>query len=162
MPQKAIYKRPPLMICQQIPARNGQVRVDDPGIKAFYQKCSSHIDRPEMWEGLFGLACLVTDKPLEEPVTELILNAACKQQDGQFEGDLSCQLQIARAVLSVCEYRMDRTLMQKLTAWCRALEINWDVLTKDTRVIRQPADLMEFLISLYRITGIKAVLRLCA
>lgn len=161
MPQKAIFKRSPLLPCCQVPARNGQVRVDDPDIFRLYNNCKAYIDRPVLWEGLFQLACLLKDDPMEEPVAHMILDAAARQTDGQFHGTLTEQLHIARAVFAVFEYNTDSGLLQLLSSWCRAMEINWDSLIRDDNVIPQPADLMEFLVRFYRTTGIKAVLRLC-
>ena len=57
---------------------------------------------------------------------------------------------------------MDREILKRLAGWCRWLETEWDRLENRRWIRIQSADLMEFLTQYYRITGLKAVLRLCS
>ncbi len=95
-------------------------------------------------------------------MTEMILNAIRDTENGSIEGKLSVQISIARAAFAVYEYNTDRSILQRIAVWCRYLEIEFDQLTReDTLPLYQPADLMEFLVRFYQVTGVKAVLRIC-
>ena len=141
---------------------NGTVRTTDERIRDLYVRAGSRTDNPFLWEGLFRIACLIKNKPLDEPVTELIMHAIRETENGSIEGNLSKQISIARAAFAVYEYNTDRTILQRIAVWCRYLEIEFDQLTRqDTLPLYQPADLMEFLVRYYQVTGVKAVLRIC-
>ena len=131
-------------------------------IKNLYEASGRLIDNPYLWEGLFRIACLIKNKPMEEPVTALILNAVRDTENGSVEGCLSRQISVIRAAFAVYEYNTDRTLLQRFAVWCHYLEIEFEQLTKeDPETLYKPADLMEFLVRFYQVTGLKAVLRIC-
>ena len=99
---------------------------------------------------------------MDEPVTALILNAVRETDNGSADGCLSRQINIIRAAFAVYEYNTDRKLLQRIAVWCHYLEIEFEQLTKEDPVpLYQPADLMEFLVRFYQVTGLKAVLRIC-
>ena len=163
MPQKPVFARAPILAVSNCFPSNGTVRTTDERIRNLYQSSERWIDNPNMWEGLFRIACLIKNKPMEEPVTALILNAVRDTENGSAEGCLSRQISIIRAAFAVYEYSTDRKLLQRLAVWCHYLEIEFETLSKeDSGPLYKPADLMEFLVRFYQVTGLKAVLRICA
>ena len=162
MPQKSILKRPPLLNSYQYALCRGTVRTDSNELMVLYHELNRYIQMPVVWESSFSLACLVTDQPLNEPAAEIILNSMGDTESGAFDAEPEQQLQIARAALAVFEYSMNRNIIKRLQKWCRFIETSWDEWINYRWVKIQPADLMEFLIRFYRITGLKAILRLCA
>lgn len=108
------------------------------------------------------MACLLQNKPLEEPVSQKIYLSIKETADGAFEGSIDDQIHTARAALSVFEYNTDRTILKRLTLWIHFLEIEFDKLSLVGTFLYQPADLMEFLVRFYWITGSKSALRLCS
>ena len=162
MPQKPVYARAPILAVSHCFPCNGTVRTTDERVRNLYTASVRWIDNPYMWEGLFRIACLIKNKPMDEPVTTLILNAVRETENGSAEGCLSRQVSIIRAAFAVYEYNTDRKLLQRIAVWCHYLEIEFEQLTKEDPVpLYQPADLMEFLVRFYQVTGLKAVLRIC-
>lgn len=162
MPQKPVFARAPILAVSHSFPCNGTVRTTDERIKNLYEASGRLIDNPYLWEGLFRIACLIKNKPMEEPVTALILNAVRDTENGSVEGCLSRQISVIRAAFAVYEYNTDRTLLQRFAVWCHYLEIEFEQLTKeDPETLYKPADLMEFLVRFYQVTGMKAVLRIC-
>lgn len=115
-----------------------------------------------MWEGLFRIACLLKNKPCEEPVYTKICQAMQDTEDGSVNGSISEQIQTVRAALAVFEYNTDRSILKRIALWLRFLEIQFDRLSLQGSFLYQPADLMELFVRYYQITGMKSVLRLCA
>ena len=162
MPQKPVFTRAPILAVSHCFPCNGTVRTSDERIRNLYTASERWIDNPDLWEGLFRVACLIKNKPMEEPVTALILNAVRDTENGSAEGCLSRQISIIRAAFAVYEYNTDRELLQRLAVWCHYLEIEFEQLAKEDPVpLYKPADLMEFLVRFYQVTGLKAVLRIC-
>lgn len=162
MPQKPVFYKAPILTTAHCFPSNGTVRTTDERLRNLYVRADEKKDNPFLWEGLFRVACLIKNKPLDEPVTEMILNAIRDTENGSIEGKLSVQISIARAAFAVYEYNTDRSILQRIAVWCRYLEIEFDQLTRqDTLPLYQPADLMEFLVRFYQVTGVKAVLRIC-
>lgn len=162
MPQKAVLSRLPLMDARYSALSRGQVRTDARELAELYQALAKEENDPVTWEALFSLACLTTAHPMEEAVSGRILNAMGKTENGAFPVETDQQLPAARAVLAVYEYTATREILKRLAAWCRWLEADWDKVQNRRWVRVQSADLMEFLVRFYRITGLKAMLRLCA
>ena len=140
---------------------SGTVRASDERLNNLYQKANQYIDKPCLWEGLFRLACLTTNKPLEEPVTNLILRNTDVTENGAFSGNITEQTDKARSILALFEYNTDRTLLKRLSDWLRYFEIEYDSLILQDGVLFRPADLMEFLVRFYQASGVKSALRLC-
>ena len=140
----------------------GQARTDAREPAELYQKLAKNSSDPVTWEGLFSLACLTTAHPMEETVSGHILNVLGRTDSGAFPLDTDQQLPAARAALAVYEYTATREILKRLASWCRWLEADWDKVRNRRWIRVQSADLMEFLVRYYRITGLKAVLRLCA
>lgn len=140
----------------------GTVRTQDERLNRLYQNANEFGDAPEIWEGLFQLACLLKKKPAEEPVYSLIIKAVEETDDGSFKGSFSDQISTARAALAVYDYNTDRTILERIALWLRYVEIEFDELTLQDAVLYRPADLMELLVRFYQASGVKAALRLCA
>lgn len=163
MPQKPIFSRYPLINSFQSGLSRGLVRTEAGELVSLYRKINEFADSPVCWEGAFSLACLICDHPAEEPAVKAIKAAAADTEDGSFAGVKTAeQVSAARAALALFEYTGDRELLKRLAKWCRWLEAGWDGFTGSRWIRVQPADLMEFLVRFYRITGLKAVLRLCS
>ena len=162
MPLKPVFSRSPILTVPYCFPASGTVRTSDERIRNLYQKANQYIDKPCLWEGLFRLACLTKNKPLEEPVANLILRNADVTESGAFSGNISDQTDTARAILALFEYNTDKTLLKRLADWLRYFEIEYDNLILQDGVLFRPADLMEFLVRFYRASGVKSALRLCA
>ena len=162
MPQKQTFDRPPVLnTFISFPAA-GTVRTADKRILRLYQQSSTYIEQPCLWEGLFRLACLVKNKPMEEPVAARIADACTESENGSFIGSVSDQVCIARAALALYEYNMDRSVLKRLAEWVRYTEIEFDDIAAQDGILYRPADLMEFLVRFYQASGVRAALRLCA
>ena len=162
MPQKPIFARNPLLPTVQVSLSGGMIRTQDEGMIRLYDQAVRYSEYPDLWEGLFRIACLIKSDPLQEPVTCLIQKAILPTETGSFHGTLSEQVCVARAALSLFEYSTDRDILKRIASWCRYTEIEWDNLSKGDPLVFLPADLMEFLVRFYRISGLRSVLRICA
>jgi len=140
----------------------GTVRTQDERLNRLYQNANEFGDAPEVWEGLFRLACLLKNKPGEEPVYRLITEAVEETDDGSFKGTFGEQISTARAAMAVFEYNTDRTILARIALWLRYVEIEFDNLVLQDAVLYSPADLMELLVRFYQVSGVKSALRLCA
>ena len=140
---------------------NGTIRTSDEHIIRLYKNAEQYQAEPCLWEGLFEIACLVKSKPDEETVYGLIYKGIRETETGEFPGSVSEQICIARAALSVFEYNTDKTILKRLGVWLRYLEIEFDQIMLHDNILYRPADLMEFLVRYYNITGMKSVLRIC-
>lgn len=162
MPQKAVLSRYPLMDMRMCALSRGQVRTDARELTELYRKLEQYGENPETWEALFSIDCLIKAHPMEGETAARILGVLGKSESGAFPVETDQQMPAARAALAVYEYTANRGILKRLASWCRWLEAEWEKL-KNRRWIRvQSADLMGFLVQYYRITGLKAVLRLCA
>ena len=162
MPQKPLYQRSPILKVPHCFPANGTIRTTDHRIANLYQKASQWNEKPCVWEGLFKVACLIKNKPADEPVAGFIYNAIRDTDNGSVEGSLAEQIQKMRAAFAVFEYNTDRTILKRIAVWLRYLEIEYDKLSLQDHFLYRPADLMELLIRFYLVTGMKSVLRLCA
>lgn len=162
MPQKQIFNRAPVLNVPFSYPAAGTVRTADRRILRLYQQSAEYIEHPCLWEGLFRLACLVKNKPMEEPVTARIIEACAETKNGSFSGSVSDQVSIARAALALYEYNTDRSVLMRLADWVRYTEIEFDIIASQDGILYRPADLMEFLVRFYQASGVRAALRLCA
>ena len=162
MPQKQIFNRPPVLNTSCSFPSAGTVRTADKRVSRLYRQSNRYIERPCLWEGLFRLACIVKNKPTEEPVAARILSACSETEDGSFAGSFSDQVCIARAALALYEYNTDRSVLLRLAEWLRYVEIEFDSVMLQDGILYRPADLMEFLVRYYQASGVRSALRLCA
>lgn len=156
MSLKPIYEKAPLVTLEELPLRPGQVRVKHAKAEKLYALACTCLEQPMMWEGTFRLACVLKAKPMEEPVAKKILQAM-EGQPAQMEKTVATM----RAALAVYEYDAKRPLLERLAAWCGWLAENWEQVIACNAIRVHPADLMELLQALYRVTGKKAMLSLC-
>ena len=105
MPQKPVYARAPILAVSHCFPCNGTVRTTDERVRNLYTASVRWIDNPYMWEGLFRIACLIKNKPMDEPVTTLILNAVRETENGSAEGCLSRQVSIIPRGTGNCKKR---------------------------------------------------------
>lgn len=163
MSLKAIFNRAPLLPMQQVRLSFGKVRSNMDGLKKLYNICCLHSEEKTIWEGGFGLSCLLEDDPIEKTFGQLILNMIQQQkEDGGLDLPFTDQIAVMRSALCVFEVNTQRKLLEKIVKWCAYAEVNWDSIICNPQVRQHPADLMEFFVRLYRITGTKAILRLCS
>jgi len=161
MPQKPVYGKSPVLTVPHCFPSNGTVRISDERIKRLYQKTNTLIESPSVWEGLFGLACLLKSKPYGEPVVQRIYESLKESGNGALPGSVSDQIHIARAAYAMFEYNTDRKILIRLAEWLRYLEIEFDSLCLQDHLLFHPADLMEFLVRFYLSSGMKSILRIC-
>ena len=140
----------------------GLVRTEARELAELYQKLEKQVNDPVTWESLFSLACLITASPTECEAAKRIIHALEETDDGAFATGPDAQVPVARAAMALYEYTADKNILKRLAAWCRWLEADWDSVSNRRWIRVQSADLMEFLIRYYRVTGLKAVMRLCA
>ena len=162
MALKPIFDKSPLLSLTAIPLRPGQARVALPRMKALYARSGEAQSHPALWEGVFRLACVVTAHPMEEPVVRWIQGAMAHQaEDGSLPGSVAEQVALLRAAWAMYEHDAKRPLLEKLALWCGWACEHWETVLADTSVRVSPADLMELLLDLYRVTGKKPLLHLC-
>ena len=162
MPLKPIYEKFPLVALKELPLRPGQVRVANDKMNQLYAMASACQAESVLLEGLFRLACVLKAKPMEEPVAASISAALAQQaEDGGLPMDMADAVAVMRAALAMYELDAKRPLLEKLVAWCAWLSENWESAMACHAVRVHPADLMELLQALYRVTGKKAILALC-
>ncbi len=162
MPLKPIFDKAPLtaMTCQ--PLRAGMVRSDAAEMKQLYDLVAAADLRPADLEGAFRLACLTTAKPDAEPVSEKIRTVlASQREDGSFDMPAADMVAVLRAGWALYEYEARKPLLEPAARWCAWAAKNFDALMADDAIWAGPADLLELLENLYRVTGIAALLSLC-
>ena len=162
MPQKPIFSKAPILTVPHCFPAPGTVRTHDERIERLYQQASRWMEQPCLWEGLFRIACLVRNKPADEPVTAMILGGLADTGSGALEGSVAEQICRAQAAFAVYEYNTDRTILKRIALWLRYLEVEFDTVCLQDGGLYRPADLMELLVRFYQATGTKAVLRLCS
>lgn len=161
MPLKPIFDKAPLtaMTCQ--PLRAGMVRSDSAELKQLYALAAAD-ERPAALEGAFRLACLVTARPDEEPVAARIRTLlGAQKEDGSFDLSAADSVAVLRACWAVYEYEARKPLLEPAARWCAWAAKNFDAIMADDALWAAPADLMELLENLYRVTGKAALLTLC-
>ena len=145
-----------------VPLGPGQSRSGAVFLSDLYRAASGYASIPDMWDGLFRLACMTKDRPFDEPVAGKIQKALEGQtQEGQYPGTVAENLATARAVLAFYEYANGRDTLKSLLLFCSWVSRNWADVIACNEIRRQPADMMELLIKLYRYTGKTAILSLC-
>lgn len=162
MPLKPIYDKAPLVALKQLPLRPGQVRCHEEQLRQLYALTSMGKEQPLLWEGAFRLACVLTVKPMEEPCAHWIIAALDQQtEDGGLPFEVAEAVAVARAALAVYEWDARRPILEKLIRFCGWLKERWESVMACAAVRTHSADLMDMLLTLYRVTGKKAVLSLC-
>ncbi len=161
MPLKPIFEKAPLatMTCQ--PLRAGLVRMESAVMNKLYA-LTAQADAPCDLEGTFRLACIVSARPGEEPVTGKIRAMLSAQKaDGSFDLSFGDSVAVLRAGWALYEYEARKPLLDHIARWCAFAVQHWDDLMADDDIWANAADLLELLENLYRVTGKSAVLTLC-
>ena len=162
MALKPIFDKSPLLSLTSLALRPGQARVSMPRLKELYAMMGDASGYPALWEGMFRLACIVAPHPTEEPVAGWIEDALTHQaEDGSLPGAMTEQVALLRAAWAMYEHEAKRPLLEKLALWCGWSCEHWEAVLADRNVRVSPADLMELLQNLYRVTGKKPLLHLC-
>lgn len=161
MPLKPIFDKAPLTVMTAQPLRAGLVRSDNSAMVKLYTLTAA-VNDPAGLEGTFRLACIVTAKPGEEPVTAKIRALLSTQkEDGSFALSYTDSVALLRAAWALYEYEARKPLLDHMARWCAYAAKNWDALMADEDIWANSADLLELLENLYRVTGKAAVLSLC-
>lgn len=161
MPLKPIFDKAPLTVMTAQPLRAGLVRSDNAAMAKLYA-LTANANEPAALEGAFRLACIVTAKPADEPVTAKIRALLSTQkEDGSFALSFTDSIALLRAAWALYEYEARKPLLDHMARWCAFAAKNWDDLMADDAVWSYSADLLELLENLYRVTGKAAVLNLC-
>lgn len=162
MPLKPIYEKAPLVALRQLPLRPGQVRCREEQLKQLYALTTMAKEKPLLWEGAFRLACVLTVKPMEEPCAHWIMTALEQQtEEGGLPFEITDAVAVTRAALAVYEWDARRPLLERLIRFCGWLKEHWESVMACAAVRIHSADLMDMLLTLYRVTGKKAILSLC-
>lgn len=162
MALKPIFDKSPLLSLSSLALRPGQAQSALPKLTALYAMTGDADGHPALWEGVFRLACAVKAHPMDEPVVRWIQDALAHQaQDGSLPGSVTDQVALLRAAWALYEHEAKRPLLEKLALWCGWACEHWDAVLADHAVRVSPADLMDLLLNLYRVTGKKPLLHLC-
>ncbi|MBQ8159814.1 MAG: glycoside hydrolase family 127 protein [Clostridia bacterium] len=127
-----------------------------------YRTYSNLPTHPELWEGMFRVACMFVDNPEEEASAKITRDFMSRQQaDGSLGDDLLKAMYACRAALAIYEYDNDRTLLKGVTLWCGWVSTHWDAVSACAPIRIRPADLMDLFEKIYRMTGKAGLLALC-
>lgn len=161
MPLKPVFEKAPLTVMNSLPLSAGFVRMDHAVLVRLYGMVRD-TTAPVMLEGAFRLACIVSARPLEEPVTAVIRQLLQMQrEDGSFPLSFKDSIAALRCAWAMYEYEARKPQLESIARWCAFAAQNWDALMTDDDVWAAPADLTELLENFYRVTGKAAVLTLC-
>ena len=160
MPLKPVFDKAPLTMLTSQPLRAGQVRVNLPALTRLYAQVENRRE-PLLLEGAFRLACLVKADAMQSPAVTAIREAAAAQrEDGSFALTIEDSVYVLRAVWALYEAEAKKEDLTVLLRWFQWAAKQWDDIAADEYVRAFPADLLELLEKVYRITGIPAMLKL--
>lgn len=160
MPLKPIFDKAPLtaMTCQ--PLRAGMVRANHAKLRQL-QSIAAADTHPAALEGAFRLACLLSAEPAEgEAAARIRMALSAQKPDGSFDLPVADAVAILRACWALYEYEARKPLLEHIVRWCAWAASNWEAVIADDGVWAAPADLLELLENLYRVTGKAALLTL--
>ena len=156
MPLKLLFHTPPLMTPRSLPLRAGSFRCAVPWMREACRLAQPHAGEPEMWEGLIRLEEALYGAGRSGEAGQHALAAAGAMRRGEIPAGVP-GLWIARAVWALYEIRPERELLEALMAWASLMSAQWEVPAAEDA----PADWMELLEQLYRVTRKQALLGLC-
>ena len=162
MPLKPVLKKNPLsaLTCQPLSA--GQVRMNDKTLKALYTQVADCHELP-MFEGVFRLSALLEKDAAQSASAKAIRTMMATQcEDGSFPLTVRETLSLLRAVWALYEYETQKEVLSCLLRWMNWASKRWEEIIADDTVCADPADLLELLENVYRVTGISSLLKLCA
>lgn len=158
MPLKPIFDKAPLTAMTSQTLRAGMVRTQHEKLEAIYRQIACDAS-PEALEGAFRLACLLGTEPAESEVAANIRRAlAAQKADGSFDLPVHEAVAVLRACWALYEYEARKPLLEHIARWCTWAAQHWEDVLADDHVWANPAELMELLEDLYRVTGKAALL----
>lgn len=159
VPLKPIYEKSPLKELRRLPLRCGNARTNLPMAEELLRLCAPHAGQSAFQAEMIRLTCLTGGDPALLPFWADLM-AAVNDGSEALPGDIAAQIHTARALWAAFEYTADKAIIARLTAWCKSLTGCWDQVIAAVRT--DAADLMVLLCDIYRVTGRKGVLTLCA
>lgn len=160
MPLKPVFDKAPLTMLTSQPLRAGQVRVNLPALTRLYAQVENRRE-PMLLEGAFRLASLVKADAMQSPAAKAIYEAAdAQREDGSFALTIEDSVYVLRAVWALYEAEAKKEDLTVLLRWFQWAAKQWDDVIADEYVRAFPADLLELLEKVYRITGVPAMLKL--
>lgn len=160
MPLKPILDKAPLTAMNSQALTAGLVRMDSAVLRRLYAQ-TAHAGDVAALEGTFRLACIVTAKPEDAPVTaKLRALLDTQRDDGSFPMANAECVQLLRAAWALYEYAPDKALLERMSRWFAHAAQHLDDMAADDALWENPADLLELLENFYRVTGKSAVLTL--
>lgn len=162
VPLKPIFEKSPLTAYTALPLRPGQVNVNWNELEQLLALCGKAEQHPVMWEGLLRASAAVKAHPEQLPVAGWIEAALdAQQEDGSLPMSVEDTMAVLRAALALYECTLKRELLEKLARWFGYAAENWEAVVIRNDAVRQhPADLMQLMDAMYRITGKKPLLTL--
>ena len=160
MPLKPIFDKAPLtaMTCQPLSA--GMVRNNNPRLRQLAAIAAAD-PHPAALEGAFRMACLMSNEPAEgEAAARIRMALSAQKPDGSFDMPVADAVAVLRACWALYECEARKPLLEHIVRWCAWAASNWETVIADDQVWAAPADLMELLENLYRVTGKAALLTL--
>lgn len=158
MPLKPIFDKAPLTAMTSQSLCAGMVRADHVKLRQLYQMIAAD-ESPAALEGAFRLSCLLHTEPAEGEAAARIRRALANQkEDGSFDLPLSDAVAVLRACWALYECEARKPLLEHIARWCGWAAQNWETLMTDDAIWANPAELLELLEQLYRVTGKAALL----
>ncbi|MBR3763354.1 MAG: glycoside hydrolase family 127 protein [Clostridia bacterium] len=158
MPLKPIFDKAPLTAMNSQALRAGMVRTEHQKVKQLHALLQGDT-APAALEPVFRLTCLVQANPSDSDAAQAIRRAAAMQQaDGSFAMPLSDAVAVLRACWALYEFEARMPLLEPVSHWCAWAHANWETLLADDEIWANPADLLELLQQVYRVTGKPALL----
>jgi len=158
MPLKPIFDKAPLTAMTSQTLRAGMVRADHVKLHQLYRLIAADTS-PAALEGAFRLSCLLTADPAEGEAAANIRRAlSAQKEDGSFDLTVCESVAVLRACWALYEYEARKPLLDHIARWCGWAAQNWETIEADDDVWANPAELLELLEQLYRVTGKAALL----
>lgn len=158
MPLKPILDKAPLTAMNSQALSAGLVRMESAALRRLYALTAQAEDVPAL-EGAFRLACIVTARPEDEPVTARIrVLLDTQREDGSFPMTNAECVQLLRAAWALYEYAPEKALLERMSRYfAYAAQHPEDVAIA---LWEDPADFLTLLEDFYRVTGKSAALTL--
>lgn len=161
MALKAVFDKAPLTTLTCQPLRAGQVRVEQESIRRLYAQVRME-QAPAFLEGTYRLGCLLGKNMQEEPVTAAIRQALQQQKEnGSFALTIEETVALLRAAWALYEAETDKHVLECMLRYFAWAATQWQDMVQDEYLRAFPADMLELMENLYRVTGTKAFLKLC-
>lgn len=158
MPLKPILDKAPLTAMNSQALSAGLVRMESAALRRLYALTAQAEDVPTL-EGAFRLACIVTAKPEDEPVTaKLRALLDTQRDDGSFPMTNAECVQLLRAAWALYEYAPEKALLERMSRYFAYAAQHAEDMA--VALWEDPADFLTLLEDFYRVTGKSAALTL--